>query len=70
MVSLNRKLNLVLHVDTEKGRIYIHSVPIGRLIFEDNFLVIGRAFTAIYTNGLGPVAGPRVAAFGSEPSNR
>jgi hypothetical protein len=61
-VKLNRKLNLVLSVDTEEGTIHIHSSPIGREVFEDNFLVISRAFTAVYTNGLGPVTGPRVAA--------
>src|SRR5215467_4070318 len=60
-VTLNRKLNLVLSVDTEKGPIHVHSSPIGRQVFEDNFLVISRAFTAVYTNGLGPVTGPRVA---------
>jgi hypothetical protein len=61
-VKLNRKLNLVLSVDTENGPAHVHSVPIGREVFEDNFLVISRAFTAVYTNGLGPVTGPRVAA--------
>src|SRR6516164_2529005 len=61
-VTLNRKLNLVLSVETEKGTIHVHSSPIGREVFEDNFLVISRAFTAVYTNGLGPVTGPRVAA--------
>jgi hypothetical protein len=60
-VILSKKLNLVLSVDTEKGKVYIHSIPIGRGVFEDNFLVLSRAFTQIYTNGLGPVAGPRVA---------
>jgi hypothetical protein len=61
-VTLNRKLNLVLSVETEKGLVHIHSTPIGREVFEENFLVISRAFTAVYTNGLGPVTGPRVAA--------
>jgi hypothetical protein len=61
-VKLNRKLNLVLDVETENGTVHVHSVPIGREIFEDNFLPISRAFTAVYTNGLGPVTGPRVAA--------
>jgi hypothetical protein len=61
-VKLNRKLNLVLSVETDEGPIHVHSSPIGRNIFEDNFLVISRAFTAVYTNGLGPVTGPRVAA--------
>lgn len=61
-VKLNRKLNLVLSVETDVGTVHVHSTPIGRSIFEDNFLVISRAFTAVYTNGLGPVTGPRVAA--------
>jgi hypothetical protein len=61
-LTLNRKLNLVLSVETENGQIHVHSSPIGREVFEDNFLVISRAFTAVYTNGLGPVTGPRVAA--------
>jgi hypothetical protein len=61
-VTLNRKLNLVLSVETENGPVHVHSSPIAREIFEDNYLVISRAFTAVYTNGLGPVTGPRVAA--------
>jgi hypothetical protein len=60
--KLNRKLNLVLDVETEKGTVHIHSTPISRTVFEDNFLVISRAFTSVYTNSLGPVTGPRVAA--------
>ena len=60
--KLNRKLNLVLSIDNDDGPVHIHSCPIGRNVFEDNFLVISRAFTAVYTNGLGPVTGPRVAA--------
>jgi hypothetical protein len=61
-VKLNRKLNLVMDVETDDGLIHVHSVPISREVFEDNFLAISRAFTAVYTNGLGPVTGPRVAA--------
>jgi hypothetical protein len=61
-VTLNRKLNLILTIETANGNVHVHSVPISREIFEDNFLVISRAFTAIYTHGLGPVTGPRVAA--------
>jgi hypothetical protein len=61
-LTIDRKLNIVLKVETAKGTIHVHSSPIGREVFEDNFLVISRAFTAVYTNGLGPVTGPRVAA--------
>lgn len=61
-VKLNRKLNLVMDIETGDGIVHVHSVPITREVFEDNFLVISRAFTAVYTNGLGPVTGPRVAS--------
>jgi hypothetical protein len=60
--KLNRKLNLVMTIESDDGPVHIHSVPISREVFEDNFLTISRAFTAVYTNGLGPVTGPRVAA--------
>jgi hypothetical protein len=61
-LTIDRKLNIVLKVETAKGPVHVHASPIGREVFEDNFLVISRAFTAVYTNGLGPVTGPRVAA--------
>jgi hypothetical protein len=51
-----------MDVETGDGIVHVHSVPISREVFEDNFLPISRAFTAVYTNGLGPVTGPRVAA--------
>lgn len=60
-VKLNRKLNLVLQVDSTKGRAHVYAEPISRAVFEDNFLVIGRAYMAIYNNNLGPVVGPRMA---------
>jgi hypothetical protein len=60
--KLNRKLNIVITVESDNGNIYVHSAPIGRQVFEDNFLVISKAFTQVYTHGLGPVTGPRVAA--------
>jgi hypothetical protein len=61
-IKINRKLNLVLTLETDDGNIYIHSTPISRVAFEDNFLTISRTFNAIYANSLGPIAGPRVAA--------
>lgn len=60
-VKINRKLNLVLQVDSAKGRLHVHSVPISRAMFEQHFLVIARALTQIYNNGLGLLFGPRVA---------
>jgi hypothetical protein len=60
--KLNRKLNLVVNIDSEHGPLYVFSTPVARSVFEANFMVMCRAFAAIYANGLGPFAGPRAAA--------
>lgn len=62
-MKINRKLNLVIPVDRgDEGTIYVHSTPISREVFERYFLVISKTFAAIYTEGLGIAAGPRVAS--------
>lgn len=62
--KLNRKLNIVLKTEGVNGSaVYIHSMPIGLSVFRENYLSISRTFTAIYTNGLGPVTGPKVAKY-------
>ena len=62
IVRISRRLNLVLPVEGAKGRIHVHSTPISRHIFEDNWLLISRTLSSTYMNKLGPVMGPRVAA--------
>lgn len=49
-------------VDAEAGRIYVHSMPISREVFESYYLVISKTFSAIYSHGLHAAAGPRVAS--------
>jgi len=61
MAKINRALNLVIPVGDEDNRIYVHSTPISRLVFEEHFLVISKTFTAIFAEGLGAVSGPRIA---------
>ena len=41
---------------------YVHAAPISRDIFELYFLPLSQTFAKIYSDGLGVVAGPRVAA--------
>ena len=60
-MRINRKLNLVIPVDTDIGTVYVHSTPISREVFEKYFLVISKTFATIYRQGLEVVAGPRVA---------
>jgi hypothetical protein len=60
-VKLNRKLNLVLKIEAERGTLHVFSTPIGRAVFEDNFLIMGRAFASIFNNALS-ISGPKMAA--------
>lgn len=60
---INKKLNLVIPIYQEGDRVlYVHSAPILRETFERYFMVLSRAFTLLYSKGLGVMAGPRVAA--------
>src|ERR1700751_5403859 len=60
-IAINKKLNLVLPVDTDNGRIWVHSVPISKEIFESNYLLMTKTIAYLYSNGVGPAFGPRVA---------
>ena len=63
-MKINKALNLVVPVyeDDEKTiRCYVHSTPIARETFDKYFMPIAQTFSAIYNQGLGEAAGPRVA---------
>lgn len=60
--KIDRQLNIVVPVETEKGVAYIHSTPIPRQVFEQYFQVIAKTFAQIYTGGYSIFSGPRVAA--------
>ena len=63
-MRIDRKLNFVIPVEDDEGKVfaYVHSTPIAREVFERHFMVLSKAFTAIYTQGLGTTSGPRIAA--------
>lgn len=60
-ITINKKLNLVLPVETESGKIWVHSVPISREVFESNYLLLTKTLASLYANGIGPAFGPRIA---------
>lgn len=60
-MKIDRKLNIVIPVERGDGVAYVHATPISREVFERYFLVISKAFAAIYNEGLGIMAGPAVA---------
>lgn len=62
MVKLDRKLNLVVPIEREDGPIYVHSTPISLAVFNRHFIVMSKAFAAIWDQGLHITVGPRIAA--------
>jgi hypothetical protein len=60
-VTINKKLNLVIPIDTDKGRIWIHSTPISKEVFESNYLLLTKTLADLYSNGIGPSFAPRIA---------
>lgn len=64
-MKLSDKLHIVIPIyeSSEVAPIiaYVHSAPISTEVFQAHFMLLGRTFSAIYSSGLGPVAGPRVA---------
>lgn len=61
-ITINKKLNLVLPVEIESGKIWIHSTPLSREVFESNWALLTRTLSNLYGNGIGPAMAPRVAA--------
>lgn len=63
MVSINRKLNLVVPIlRGDKTELYIHSVPIMPETFKVYHLVMAKTFSTLAQNNLDPRSGPSVAA--------
>jgi hypothetical protein len=62
VVSINKKLNLAIPFETETGKIWVHSVPLSREVFEAHYLVLTKTLSAVYTKGLGPAMAPRIAS--------
>ena len=56
-------MNLVIPILNEKDEeiAYVHSTPISTDIFNKYYLVMGKAFSRIWSEGLGYVGGARVA---------
>ncbi|HAW2963377.1 TPA: hypothetical protein JLR24_002317, partial [Escherichia coli] len=60
-MKIARNLNLIIPVQTEKGKAWIHATPISKEVFKEHFFILSKTFSAIFSEGLGVVAGPRVA---------
>lgn len=62
-MKIDKRLNLTFTIDgAEDGEIvHIHSVPISTAVFEKYYLPISKVVAGVFGEGLGLVAGPRVA---------
>lgn len=60
-MKINRAMNLIVPVETELGTAYIHSTPISKEVYKQHFFILSKTFAAIFSEGLGVVAGPRIA---------
>jgi len=61
-MRIDKRLNLVIEVETGEGTVFVHSTPVSREVFERYFLIISKTFAAIISEGLSFISGPRVAA--------
>lgn len=60
-MKIARNLNLIIPVRTEKGNGWIHATPISKEVFKEHFFILSKTFSTIFSEGLGVVAGPRIA---------
>lgn len=60
-MKIARNMNFVLPVETEMGKGYVHATPISKEVYREHFYILSKTFSAIFSEGLGVVAGPRVA---------
>jgi hypothetical protein len=60
--TISRRLNVILPpVETKDGLMYIHSVPVGRAVFDACYRPMARAMSTLISDGIGPITGPSVA---------
>ena len=56
-------MNLVVTVETDNGNVYVHSNPLRKEAYKENFLALSKTYAAIFGQGLSIIAGPRAAYF-------
>lgn len=63
MTTINEAMNLVIPIYGEGDAItgYVHSIPIGRAVFEANYRLLGATFVGSVEERLADVAGPAFA---------
>ncbi|HAK5374827.1 TPA: hypothetical protein H1V70_002147 [Salmonella enterica] len=60
-MKIAKNLNLIIPVHTEKGNGWVHATPISKEVFKEHFFILSKTFSAMFSEGIGIVAGPRIA---------
>lgn len=61
-MRIDKRLYLIIPVTRADGsEIFVHSSPISSDLFDKYYLPIAKTFSAMYSQGLGALAGPRIA---------
>lgn len=60
-MKISKNLNLIIPVHTGKGNGWIHATPISKEVFKEHFFILSKTFSAMFSEGIGIVAGPRIA---------
>jgi len=60
-VKINRQLNLVQEVETDKGTLYLHSMPLSVEVWRNYFLVLSKTYAQLFAQGIHTIAGPVIA---------
>lgn len=61
-MKIDNKLNLVVQVEGEEGTLFVHSMPLSRMVWERYFVVLSKTFSAMIAEGMSFISGPRIAA--------
>ncbi len=71
-MKIDKKLNLVIPIQTEAGELWLHSTPIALETFKLYYRTISKAYSEIFSEGVkyAATSGPRVAAMEIERVSR
>ncbi len=62
MISINKRLNLVIPIEREDGTtLYVHAMPIARETFETYYMVLAKTWNTFANNQLNHVSAPTIA---------
>lgn len=60
-MKISRQLNLVQEFETEKGILYLHSMPLSVEVWRNYFLVLSKTYSQLFAQGIHTIAGPVIA---------